>query len=99
MSKETPVKYEVVLVWSHAPVSDTNKLLERRSAFAFNRVFDQRPDSQVLAGVVAAKQAEIDANPQAYPDPAFHRLEIRTVTTEIVDLEPIVAAYNAGQPE
>ena len=91
------VKYEAVLIWSHAPVSDINKSVGRRSAYAFNRVFDQKPDTEVLAGVVAAKQAEIEANPLAHPDPQFHRLEVRTVTTELADLESIVAEYNAGQ--
>ena len=91
-------KFEAVLVWSHGPVSELAKSIDQRKAYAYNRVFDTRPDRSVLAGIVAAKQAEIEANPSAYPDPAFHRLEVRTVTTELADLDGIVAEYNEGQP-
>lgn len=94
----TATKYEVVLVWSHGPTSDLAKAIDQRKAYAYNRVFDQEPSREALAGIVAAKQAEIEANPLTHPDPAFHRLEVRKVTTELADLESLVAEYNENQP-
>ena len=47
--------------------------------------------------MVAQKQRSIERDPQLFPDPAMHRLEVRRVETTVADLEGIVAEYNAGQ--
>lgn len=98
-----PTKFEVVLIWSHqpCPVStegpvelyfDDSK--HARQYAAFNRVFDAYPSDDELALVVSDKNAEIVASNPKVVDPQFHRMELRTVETQDIDLTDIVNAYN-----
>ena len=83
-----PIRYEVALIWSHAVVDDV------RQFKAFNRCFDNRPTDIELAKVVADKNDQLEAEEDLYPDPLFHRMELRTVETQDCDLASIVEDYN-----
>ncbi len=88
-------QFEAVLVWSHEPASGIGE----RQYKAFNRVFDEEPNDVQLAAVVADKQREIEATPDAYPDPAMHRMELRKVAKYDLPLQEYVDLWNQDQPE